>query len=120
MRAEGKTPPEIAAILNRHVETVRTWIKLYNEGGLSRLEYKHSGGAAGKLAREQEESLAGWLKERRPDGQKWTLSGLAARLQEEYGVKLSQQQISKRIMQWELGHLISRPRRKKAHTETED
>lgn len=113
LRAKGKTPPEIAAIQGRHVDTVRTWIKLFNEGGAASLEYRHSGGRAGKLAKEHEERLAEWLKDCKPDGQRWKLNELAARLFEEFGIEISQQQISRRILGWGLGHLISRPRRKK-------
>jgi transposase len=106
----GKTPPQIADILGRHVKTVRAWIKLFNDEGPERLRYRHTGGQVSKISCEHEAKIGIWLKEGRPDGSKWTLKAISARIQVEYGIQISQQQISKRISRLGWGHLISKPR----------
>ena len=111
--AQGKSPCEVAEILGRHVGTIRKWIKLFNEGGYERLEYRHSGSRVGKLTAEHEGKLSRWLREGRPGGGGWTLSALSEKLLQECAVQISQQQISEKIYRMELSHLISRPRRKR-------
>lgn len=97
LRAQGKTPQEIASILNRTPKTIRAWIKLFNAGGPEMLQYKHTGGRTSKLTAEQEESLRLYLKEPRHESRRLTLKALADRLFEDYGVRLSQQQVNVRI-----------------------
>jgi transposase len=110
LRAAGKTPPEIAAIVGRHTETVRRWIKQFNDGGPERLEYRHTGGQVRKLSPEFEKMLAIWLTDGRPDGGRWTLSALSEKLLQEHSIKISPQQISERIVAIGLNHRIARPR----------
>jgi transposase len=113
LRAKGKSPPEIAAIMCRHAQTIRNWIKLFNEGGPALLVYKHSGGRSRKLGKEQEDMIARWLNEGTPGGGRWTLSRLREKLLGEYGMEISQQQLSQTISRLGLTHLTSRPRRRK-------
>ena len=112
LRAKGKSPHEIAAIIGRHAQTIRNWIKLFNEGGPSMLKYKHSGGRTRKLRKEHEEGIARWMKEGAPGGGRWTLGALRARLFEEYAVEISQQQLSQTLYRLGLAHLTLRPRSK--------
>lgn len=112
LRAEGKTPREIAEVIGRNVETVRKWIKRFNEGGAAALSYRHSGGRVGKLTVEHERKLARWLREGRPDGVRWTLRSLSERLLEECDVRISQQQISEKVLRLGLKCLTSRPKRR--------
>jgi transposase len=111
LRTQGKTAPEIAGILGRNVETVRTWIKLFNEGGLDMIRYKHYGGPRRKLRGDHEQSLAVWLKQGKRDDARYTLAELSERLYQQYGLRVSRQLLSERIARLGLGHLISRPRR---------
>lgn len=108
LKAEGKSTQEIARILRRSPKTIRTWIKLFNAGGPETLNYKHTGGPAGKLAPEQEQRLMLYLKEGRPDKRPWTLKTLTERLFEDCGVRLSKQQMSERIRRHGLRGLLSR------------
>ena len=97
LRAQGKSIPEIAHLLNYTPKTIRNWIKMFNAGGPKRLEYRHTGGRTSKLSPEQEKRLRLYLSEPSPDGHRWTLKALANKLFEEYGIHLSQQQVSERI-----------------------
>jgi transposase len=111
LRAAGKTPLEIARLLGVHVNTVRHWIHLFNQAGLQALDYKHSGGRPRRLSRAQEEQVIAWLKAGAQDGERWTLKKLSARLFDQYGVVISQQQLSARIRDLGESHLLAKPRR---------
>lgn len=111
LRRQGKTPPEIARILGRCPKTVRKWIKWFNAGGPDALKYKHTGGRTAKLTAHQEAALIGFIKAARPDGRRWTLKALTEKLFEEYGVRLSQQQVYERVRRHNLGQFLSRSRR---------
>jgi transposase len=111
----GKTPKEIAHALKRNPKTIRNWIRLFNAAGPEALRYKHSGGRTGKLTAEQEERLMRYLREGRPGSRRWTLKALAEKLFEDYGVRLSQQQLSKRVIRYGLRSALSKasPQRRK-------
>jgi transposase len=117
LRAEGKSAPEIAAMLGRHVETVRKWIKLFNEGGPDSLSYLHSGGRSEKLAEEHKRALASWLLEGTPAGGRWSLNELAQKLYKHYHISISVQQVSSKIHQMGLSHLILKPKRRRTPPE---
>jgi transposase len=108
LRGQGKTPPEIARILGRCPKTVRNWIKRFNIGGPDALKYTHTGGRTAKLTSQQEEALIRSIKEARPDGRRWTLKTLAEKVFEEYGVRLSQQQIYERVKRHNLSQFLSK------------
>lgn len=110
--SQGKTSTEIARMLDRTPKTVRIWIKQFNLGGPEALKYKHTGGRNAKLSLEQESALLAAIKEDRPDGQRWTLKALAEKILLEYGVRLSQQQISERIRRNGLSQFLSKSVRK--------
>jgi transposase len=110
--AAGKSVPETASLVGRHVSTVRHWIKLFNEGGPAALRYRHTGGRAGKLTREQEQRLALWVRRGLPGGRNYTLKLLSQRLLEEFGVRLSRQQVSQRVSRLGLSRRLSKRRRK--------
>jgi len=97
LRGQGKTLPEIAHLLGCTPKTVRIWIKQFNAGGPEALKYKHTGGRPAKLNKEQEAALLAAIKEDNPGGRRLTLKALAEKVLVEYGVSLSQQQISERI-----------------------
>jgi transposase len=109
---QGKTPCEIARLVGCTPKTVRVWIKQFNLGGPDALKYKHTGGRTAKLSLEQEAALLAAIKEGRPDGRRWTLKALAEKLLVEYGVRLSQQQISERIRRQGLSQFLSKSIRK--------
>ncbi|MBI3653796.1 MAG: transposase [Acidobacteria bacterium] len=102
LRAQGKTLQEIAHLLNCSPKTIRTWIKLFNAGGSEQLEYQHTGGRTSKLSPEQENRLRLYLSEPSPNGHRWTLKALANQLFEDYGIHLSQQQVSQRLRRYGL------------------
>ena len=112
LSAEGRPAAEIARILGRHPDTVRKWIKLFNEGGMSKLKYKHTGGRTGKLTGEQEQMLAAWIEEGKGSGGRWTLKALAEKILQEYQIKISRQQILERIIRLGLNGSKSKRRRK--------
>ena len=112
LRAKGKTAPEIATSLGRHVDTVRRWIRLFNQAGPSGLAYSHSGGRRSKLDGQHEHQLACWLREGRPNGERWTLEALEKELLSRYGVRISKQQISIKVSKLGLRHLMTRPQSK--------
>ena len=106
LRAQGKTPPEIACILGCSSKTVRSWIKQFNAGGPEALQYRHTGGRRSKLNSEQEAALIHILQEGRPDNRRWTLNALVERLFEEYGIQLSKQQVFERVKRQGLSHFL--------------
>jgi transposase len=108
LKALGKTSPEIAFVLGCSPKTVRIWIKRFNAWGPDALEYRHTGGRRPKLSPEQEEGLMLYLREGRPDGHRWTLKALAEIVFKEYGVQLSQQQVSERVRRQGLSSLLSK------------
>ncbi|HKQ08260.1 MAG TPA: helix-turn-helix domain-containing protein [Blastocatellia bacterium] len=112
LRGQGMAPTEIARILGRSPKTVRTWIKQFNLAGPEALKYKHTGGRTAKLNPEQEAALLTAIKEGRPDGRRWTLKALAEKVLAEYGVRLSQQQISARLRRHGLSRFLSKSARK--------
>jgi transposase len=116
LRAQGKTIQEIAHLLNCAPKTIRYWIKLFNAGGPEQLEYKHTGGRRSKLSPEQEERLRLYLSEPSPNGHRWTLKTLANKLFEDYGIQLSQQQVSQRIRDFEFNSSLSKKSKSRKRT----
>ena len=112
LRDQGKAVGEIAGALGRHVNTVRRWLRLFDAGGVERLRYEHKGGRARKLSPSQIDRLGAWVVEGSPSGSGFTLKELAARLAAEFGVHISQQQISQAVSRLGLSHRLSRPRRR--------
>ena len=93
LRAIGKTPVEIAKILVRNVNTIRRWIKQFNDEGLAGLEYKHTGGKRRKLTAEIEQELLRLADSPNPEGRRWTLRLLSEELRRRYGIKSSESQV---------------------------
>ena len=93
LRALGKTPVEIAGILVRNVNTIRRWIRRFNDEGLDGLEYKHTGGKRRKLTAEIEQELLRLADSPNPEGRRWTLRLLSEELRQRYGIKSSESQV---------------------------
>src|SRR5262249_31862817 len=108
LKRKGNRTSEIAHELGVTPKTVRSWVKLFNAGGPRALAYVHTAGRFGKLTAEQEQALLAYLKRGRPDGRSWTLRTLAEKLLEDYGVCLSQQQVSQRIRRHRVSESISK------------
>lgn len=59
---EGKTPPQIAPLVKRHVYTVRYWLHQYNCGGLAALGDKPHPGRTPLLTPSQQQQTIDWVK----------------------------------------------------------
>ena len=59
---EGKTPPQIAQLVQRHVYTVRYWLHQFNCGGLSALGDKPHPGRSPQLTPSQQRQTIDWVK----------------------------------------------------------
>src|SRR5216684_3006443 len=57
LMAVGTALVDIAKVLSRNVNTIRSWIKRFNDQGLEGLQYKHTGGRRRKLSGEIELAL---------------------------------------------------------------
>ncbi len=94
---QGRTVPEIAQKMDLHHQTVRMWLKRFNEAGLAGLEDDHRPGRQPTYSREQvSEVIAAALSDPKslnlPFGC-WTLDRLEAYLNEQKGIAIKRSRI---------------------------
>jgi transposase len=98
---KGKSTKEIAEILNRSKETVNSYIRAYESGGLAAMPMKYSPGAPTRLTKEQEEQLKQTIVHSVPHEvgftarHNWTLEIIAAYIEREFGHRYSLRGVSK-------------------------
>lgn len=101
LHLQGTSAKQIASIINRSASTVRSYIKAYDEAGLSGLDINHSPGAPVRLTKEQQEKLKRTIVESVPHDvgftarYNWTLELIAAFIKREFGPSYSLRGISK-------------------------
>jgi transposase len=103
LHLKGKSAKEIAEILNRSKETVNSYIRAYETGGLAALQMKYSSGAPTRLTKEQQEQLKQTIVLSVPHEvgftarHNWTLEIIAAYIEREFGHRYSLRGVSKML-----------------------
>ena len=115
------TAPEIAKIVRRNDQTVRTWIKRFNAEGIAGLYDAPRPGAPPKVTPEYEERLLIVVRQRpraldQPYSM-WTLQRLADFMAEETGLRLSAVTVSRVLA--DHGIVMSRPQHKVSSSDPE-
>ena len=101
LHLKGNSITRIAETLNRSRETVSTYIRTYQDGGLETLHMKHSHGAPARLTKEQQEHLKQVIVSSTPHEvgftarHNWTLEMIAAYIEREFGHRYSLRGVSK-------------------------
>jgi transposase len=111
---QGMSAPDIAIIVRRNEQTVRTWIKRFNAEGISGLADAPRPGAPPRLTPAYQERLLTVVRHRpRALGQPyslWTLQRLADFMAEETGIRVSAVTVSRALAAQ--GIVLSRPQPK--------
>lgn len=113
LHLRGTSTKEIASILNRNTQTVKSYIDAYETGGLPALQMNHSPGAPVRLTKEQQAQLKHTIVNFVPHDvgftarHNWTLEIIAALIEREFGYRYSLRGISK--MMHRLGLSYTRP-----------
>ncbi|MBO9604760.1 MAG: IS630 family transposase [Paenibacillaceae bacterium] len=101
LRLTGRTYTEIADILGRTYQSISTYCKCYEEGGLPALEMGHSPGGPRKLTDEQEQEIADTIVNKKPVDvgfearHTWTLAILASWIERQFGQSFTEKGVSK-------------------------
>ena len=93
----GHTVPEIAAIFDVHVNTVRHWFDLWEQGGLQALRHKAGQGRKRKLASISKERMDELLQ-----GCQRSAEALTARIAEEEGLIVCSETVRRFLKQTRL------------------
>ncbi|OUS71325.1 hypothetical protein B1748_26695 [Paenibacillus sp. MY03] len=103
LHLKGYSPEHISDIQNRHVKTIKSHIKAFEEGGLDALKMDFSTGAPPRLTEGQLETLVQIMNNRSPkrggysSGRKWTLQAIATCIEREFGYRYSLRGVSKLV-----------------------
>jgi transposase len=103
LHLEGRTFTEIADILGRTYQSISTYWKSYQEGGLSDLEIGHSPGSRRKLTDEQERQLTQVIVNKQPADvgfearHTWTLAVIASWINREFDEAFTEKGVSKML-----------------------
>ncbi len=101
LHLKGISITRIAETLNRSRETVSTYIRTYQGGGLEVLHMKHSPGAPARFTKEQQEQLKQVIVSSTPHEvgftarHNWTLEIIATYIEREFGHRYSLRGVSK-------------------------
>jgi transposase len=101
---------EIAETLNRSKETINSYIRAYETGGLAALQMKYSSGAPARLTKEQQEQLKQTIVLSVPHEvgfiarHNWTLDIIAAYIEREFGHRYSLRGVSKMMQRQGLSY----------------
>jgi transposase len=114
MLLAGKTPTQAAHAVGVARQTVYTWKRLLDEGGIDALRAMPGRGRPARLDEQQRQLLARMLVGKPTDHgfgtELWTLKRVGALMERRFGVKFSQTQIW-RIL-GELGFSVQKPERR--------
>ncbi|WP_372405419.1 IS630 family transposase [Streptomyces luteireticuli] len=94
LAAQGRTAPQIASILDKHVVTVRKALHRFLDGGFGALADAARPGRPPRWGREDLDALEAMLDEAAVRGEIWTLPALAEWLRRERGVVLDSSWLS--------------------------
>jgi transposase len=112
---EGKSRTEAARSAGMDRQTLRDWVHRYNETGLEGLRNRpNSGAPPRKLATEQEQLVAAWVRQG-PDPERhkvvrWRLIDLRDEIAAEFGVQLHERSVGKLLKRLKFSHISTRPR----------
>jgi transposase len=121
LAAEGMIAPEIAKIVRRNDQTVRTWIVRFNAEGIAGLYDAPRSGAPPRVTPEYRERLLVVVRQRpraleRPYSM-WTLQRLADFMAEETGQRFSTVTVSRILAAHDI--VLSRPQHKVSSSDPE-
>jgi transposase len=121
LAADGMIAPEIAKIVRRNDQTVRTWILRFNAEGITGLYDAPRPGAPAKVTPEYEERLLIVVRQRpraleRPYSM-WTLQRLADFMGEETGLRVSAVTVRRVLAEHDI--VMSRPQHKVSSSDPE-
>ncbi|PSJ24458.1 hypothetical protein B7P34_33270 [Streptosporangium nondiastaticum] len=94
LAAQGRSAPQIASILDKHVATVRKALHRFLDGGFEALADAARPGRPPRWGREDLDALEAMLDEAAVRGEIWTLPALAEWLRRERGVVLDSSWLS--------------------------
>jgi transposase len=113
---EGKSRSEAARSGGMDRQTLRDWVHRYNELGLDGLRNRPNLGAPpGKLAAEQEQQVATWVRQG-PDPERhkvvrWRLVDLRDEISRQFDVQLHERSVGKPLARLNFSPVSARPRR---------
>jgi transposase len=121
LAAEGMIAPEIAKIVRRNDQTIRTWILRFNAEGIAGLYDAPRPGAPPQVTPEYRERLLVVVRQRpraleRPYSM-WTLQRLADFMAEEMGLRFSTVTVSRILAAHDI--VLSRPQHKVSSSDPE-
>ena len=99
------TLKEVANLLNYGYKTIKTWWKNYKEGGLDKLLEWKVKGFKGKLTEEQIKKI----EEEINNGEFRTQKEIADWIEKEFGIKYTQQGISRLLKKLKIKKKVGRP-----------
>lgn len=85
---EGKTPPQIAPLVKRHVYTVRYWLHQFNRGGLAALVDKPHPGRTPLLTPSEQQQTIDWVKAQVETKGRVTTRHIAAWVKQTFGKEI--------------------------------
>jgi transposase len=112
---EGKRRWEAARSAGMDRQTLRDWVHRYNEAGLDGLRNRPNLGAPPrKLAVEQEQQVAAWVRQG-PDPKhhttvRWRLIDLRDEIAAKFDVQLHERSVGKLLARLNFSHVSARPR----------
>ena len=118
---EGKSRAEAATVAGMDRQTLRDWVRRYNEFGVDGLADRKSSGRPPILSEDQLAQLAQWVRQG-PDLQKdgivrWRLSDLAVRISQEFHVAIAEGGVGKILRRLGFSHISVRPRHPRQDTQ---
>ncbi|MBT2287729.1 IS630 family transposase [Paenibacillus albidus] len=112
LHLEGRSPTEIAKLLERDRRTIRSYLSTYGENGIDGLKKEYYTGIPYKLTYSQEEELKQLLMHRRPadmgieERYTWTLQLIIEWIEREYRVKYTKRGLNQTLKR--LGFRLTR------------
>src|ERR1700757_4191776 len=121
---EGKDRKTAAEICGMDRQTLRDWVHRYNAQGLAGLENRKGRGRPSRLTTEQKAELAA-LVESGPDTEqdgvvRWRCADLKRRIEEMFGVKLTERTVGKQSKACGVVRLLVRPQHPKSDPQAQE